>query len=254
MLLLGQRFVYGLAFGRHHRVVLRSWPRRSPCSRPCSGFAGTKIDRLSIRLPAPGRRPGPHTATRSGSGGAASSSAVRGPRPSGRSPCCSCWRYRCSRCSMLVSRLGQRPTTQTTRHAYDLLPTGFGAGFNGPLVVAGCRAGCDHGQDGHHRGRRQGGHRAAGHPGHRRRRTAAGDRQRPRRRRGGHPDHLAAERQDRRAGPRPAPARDPWGDDRHRRARAGGRVHRRRHRRRRQLLATGSSGSSAAWCCCRSCC
>jgi RND superfamily putative drug exporter len=35
-----------------------------------------------------------------------------------------------------ASDSGNDPTTQTTRHAYDLLATGFGSGFNGPLQLA----------------------------------------------------------------------------------------------------------------------
>jgi RND superfamily putative drug exporter len=35
-----------------------------------------------------------------------------------------------------ASDSGNDPTTQTTRHAYDLLATGFGSGFNGPLLLA----------------------------------------------------------------------------------------------------------------------
>src|SRR5206468_4995995 len=31
---------------------------------------------------------------------------------------------------------GNDSTKQTTRHAYDLLATGFGSGFNGPLQLA----------------------------------------------------------------------------------------------------------------------
>jgi RND superfamily putative drug exporter len=34
-----------------------------------------------------------------------------------------------------ASDSGNDPTTQTTRHAYDLLATGFGSGFNGPLLL-----------------------------------------------------------------------------------------------------------------------
>ena len=34
------------------------------------------------------------------------------------------------------SDAGNNPTTQTTRRAYDLLATGFGRGFNGPLLLA----------------------------------------------------------------------------------------------------------------------
>ena len=35
-----------------------------------------------------------------------------------------------------ASDSGNDPATQTTRHAYDLLATGFGSGFNGPLQLA----------------------------------------------------------------------------------------------------------------------
>jgi RND superfamily putative drug exporter len=35
-----------------------------------------------------------------------------------------------------ASDSGNDPTSQTTRHAYDLLATGFGPGFNGPLQLA----------------------------------------------------------------------------------------------------------------------
>jgi RND superfamily putative drug exporter len=35
-----------------------------------------------------------------------------------------------------TSDSGNDPTTQTTRHAYDLLAAGFGSGFNGPLQLA----------------------------------------------------------------------------------------------------------------------
>ena len=31
---------------------------------------------------------------------------------------------------------GNRPTTDTTRRAYDLVADGFGPGFNGPLLLA----------------------------------------------------------------------------------------------------------------------
>ena len=31
---------------------------------------------------------------------------------------------------------GNRPTADTTRRAYDLVADGFGAGFNGPLLLA----------------------------------------------------------------------------------------------------------------------
>jgi len=34
------------------------------------------------------------------------------------------------------SDAGNRPTSDTTRQAYDMLSTGFGPGFNGPLIVA----------------------------------------------------------------------------------------------------------------------
>ena len=31
---------------------------------------------------------------------------------------------------------GNDPTTSTTRQAFDALATGFGPGFNGPLIIA----------------------------------------------------------------------------------------------------------------------
>ncbi len=64
---------------------------------------------------------------------------------------------------------GNDPTSLTTRQAYDLLATGFGPGFNGPLVVASPLS-----STGRHRHHQQGGCRIAIDSRHRLRRTGRG--------------------------------------------------------------------------------
>jgi RND superfamily putative drug exporter len=96
------------------------------------GFAGHNIDKLKL----PGVKSGA-TADRH-------SYASRWSRHVSRHP----WRYLTASAVVLGLlivpffdiRLGQtddgnNPTTSTTRRAYDLLATGFGPGFNGPLAV-----------------------------------------------------------------------------------------------------------------------
>ena len=160
--------------------------------------------------------------------------------PSAASPSCSCWRCRCCRCGSASPTPATTRPTHTTRQAYDLLAEGFGAGFNGPLVVAvelptGRRQPTGRGGTLGRRARRPTRARVPASPSsHRRRSTPAGQAavirsSRRRRRRTSTTEALVHHlRDDGAPGASPAPAgRGP------RRRR-----HRRRHRRRRQLLRT----------------
>ena len=99
------------------------------------GFVGRNIDQLLGRRRT-SRRPQPRE-QRSGSGGAASCSAARGPRSlGGARASCSCSRSRSSRCGSASPTPAATRQSDTTRQAYDLVAEGFGPGFNGPLILA----------------------------------------------------------------------------------------------------------------------
>ena len=132
---------------------------------------------------------------------------------------------------LAFSDAGNDPTKLTTRQAYDLLASGFGPGFNGPLVIA---ADLTRPASALSAGRAavealdtRLAQRARG--GVRRSRAVQPDR----RRRGHHrlPDHLAAGGPDRFTRPAPAQHRHPAGGSRHGRHGAGGRGDCRRDRR-----------------------
>jgi putative drug exporter of the RND superfamily len=134
MLLLGQRFVYGLAFGAIAAVLLVM--AASLTLLPALlGFAGPKIDRLSIPFlhqdadPAHNRHSFWYRWSRV---------IQRRPWPAaiGAFAVLLVLALPVFSLQMLFSDSGNDPTTQTTRHAYDLLSEGFGPGFNGPLIVA----------------------------------------------------------------------------------------------------------------------
>jgi RND superfamily putative drug exporter len=98
------------------------------------GFAGRRIDRLSIR-----------TTRRTSTASARESIWARWGREVERHP----WRYVAGATLVLLMLAaplfsirtgmpddGTAPTSQTRRRAYDLLSEGFGPGFNGPLLLA----------------------------------------------------------------------------------------------------------------------
>ena len=64
------------------------------------------------------------------------SSGGRGSAPPRRWPCWWCWPSRCFSMRLAFSDAGNDSTSLSTRQAYDLLAEGFGAGFNGPFVIA----------------------------------------------------------------------------------------------------------------------
>ena len=134
MLLLGQAFVYGLAFGAISAVLLVM--AASLTLLPALlGFVGTKIDRLSIPFlhqdadPAHNRHSFWYRWSRV---------IQRHPWPAaiGAFALLIVLALPVLSLQMLFSDSGNDPTTFTTRHAYDLLSEGFGPGFNGPLIVA----------------------------------------------------------------------------------------------------------------------
>jgi putative drug exporter of the RND superfamily len=134
MLLLGQPFVYGLAFGAIAAVLLVM--SASLTLLPALlGFAGTKIDRLSIPFlhqdadPAHNRHSFWYRWSRV---------IQRHPWPAalGALAVLLVLALPVFSLQMLFSDAGNDPTTLTTRHAYDLLSQGFGPGTNGPLIIA----------------------------------------------------------------------------------------------------------------------
>jgi RND superfamily putative drug exporter len=132
MLLLGQPFVYGLAFGAI-AAVLMVMAAAVTLLPGMLGFAGRAIDRLKVpglhRTPEPGKRTGWYRWSREVQrhpwflGGIALAILLVMAIP-------------VFSLQMLFSDAGNDPTSVTTRHAYDLLAKGFGPGSNGPLVVA----------------------------------------------------------------------------------------------------------------------
>ena len=131
MFFMGIAFVRGLAIGASV-VVLITMIASVTLLPAVLGFVGRTIDRL--RLPGMGKeRPTERTV------------AYRWSHFLQRNP----WPAAIIGSVLLVAlaipmfdiRLGasddsNRPTTQTTRRAYDLLSEGFGPGFNGPLLIA----------------------------------------------------------------------------------------------------------------------
>ncbi len=132
MLLLGQPFVYGLAFGAIAAVVM-VLAAALTLLPGMLGFAGRAIDRLKVpglhRTPEPGKRSAWYRWSRVVqrhpwlSGGIALAVLLVLAIP-------------VFSLQMLFSDAGNDPTSVTTRQAYDLLAEGFGPGSNGPLVVA----------------------------------------------------------------------------------------------------------------------
>ena len=109
---------------------------------------GAGVDLAAAGVPSPGRARG---STGSASGdGAARGAPARGWRRWGahvsRHPwayvlvaaprCCWRWRRRCSRCAWAAPTTARSRSSRTERRAYDLAAAGFGAGSNGPLVIA----------------------------------------------------------------------------------------------------------------------
>jgi RND superfamily putative drug exporter len=103
------------------------------------GFAGTAIDRLHLPWGAGG------IGGTGGTGGTGSGFWIRWSQIVQRRP------LTCAACALAVlavlavplfsmrlafSDAGNDPASLTTRQAYDLLADGFGAGYNGPLVIA----------------------------------------------------------------------------------------------------------------------
>jgi RND superfamily putative drug exporter len=134
MLLLGQRFVYGLALGAIAAVLLVMIASLTLLPAML-GFAGPKIDRLSIPFlhqdsdPAHNRHSFWYRWSRV---------IQRRPWPAalGALVVLLVLALPLFSMQMLFTDSGNDSTTLTTRHAYDLLAEGFGPGTNGPLIVA----------------------------------------------------------------------------------------------------------------------
>ena len=200
------------------------------------GFAGRKVDRLRI----------PGTA-RSAAADPDTTPAARWSRGVQRRP----WRAAIAAAAVLLvlatpflglklgfPDAGNDRAATTTRQAYDLVSQGFGAGANGPLLLAAELRGLERPR----RARRAGGPPARGAR-HRRRRQAHDQRRRRHRGADGDAHHLAAVAGDR--GPDPPPAR-------RRAAERGHPDQRRRHHRvvrrpGRRHRRTACRCSSAAW-------
>ena len=71
-----------------------------------------------------------------GSGGAGSCSGARGRRSPAGSPILLVLAIPLLSMRLAFPDAGGNPTSDTTRQAYDLVADGFGAGFNGPLILA----------------------------------------------------------------------------------------------------------------------
>ena len=91
------------------------------------------------------------------------------PRPACSS---SCWRSRCCRCGSGFTDAGNRPESDTTRQAYDLVADGFGAGLQRPAAARRRDADGQADLDALQRAQRQ----AQRHEGRRVRHAAAGQR------------------------------------------------------------------------------
>ena len=132
LFLMGVDFVNGMAVGTSVTVavVMLASITLLPA---LLGFAGRTIDRFSVRRH---KAPKPTRADACGTGGAAWCSAARGPRPSAASRSCSLLAIPLLSMRLAFPDAGGNPKTDTTRQAYDLVAEGFGAGFNGPLVLA----------------------------------------------------------------------------------------------------------------------
>jgi RND superfamily putative drug exporter len=134
MLLLGVTFVYGLAVGAIASVLLVM--TASLTLLPAMlGFAGPKIDRLSI----PFLHQDPDPAHNRHSFWYRWSRVIqRHPWPAGLSALAVLLLLSVPVLSMqmLFTDSGNDPAAFTTRQAYDLIAQGFGAGSNGPLIVA----------------------------------------------------------------------------------------------------------------------
>ncbi len=134
MLLLGQPFVYGLAFGAIAGVLLVM--SASLTLLPALlGFTGTKIDRLAIPFLHQDADPGHN---RHSFWYRWSRVIQRHPWPAalGSLAILLVLALPVFSLQMLFSDAGNDSTALTTRHAYDLLAEGFGPGTNGPLVIA----------------------------------------------------------------------------------------------------------------------
>ncbi|MCU1459120.1 MAG: hypothetical protein JWL73_3212, partial [Actinomycetia bacterium] len=131
LFLMGVDFVRGLAVGTSLTVALVMLASITLLPSVL-GFAGVNVDKLSVRR---------HRKE----GVSRDSVAFRWSRQVQRRP----WPFAVAGLLVLVvmavplfslrlgfSDAGNNPKTQTTRQSYDLLATGFGPGFNGPLVLA----------------------------------------------------------------------------------------------------------------------
>ncbi len=134
MLLIGQPFVYGLAFGAI-AAVLFVMTASLTLLPAFLGFAGANIDRFRIPFlhvdADPSRNQ--HSAWYRWS-----RVIQRHPWPAALIALAVLLALALPMLSLqlLFSDSSNDPTTFTTRHAYDLLAEGFGPGSNGPLVVA----------------------------------------------------------------------------------------------------------------------
>jgi RND superfamily putative drug exporter len=132
LFLMGLSFVRGLAVGTSLTVALVMLASITLLPAVL-GFAGTTIDKLSV----PGRRVSATSSRRS--------MWFRWSREVQRRPKAT---FGAALAVLVVlaiplfgirlgfSDAGSNPTSDTTRRAYDLVARGFGAGFNGPLVLA----------------------------------------------------------------------------------------------------------------------
>ncbi len=99
------------------------------------GFAGRQVDRL--RIPGTDRAADADPDTTPGRALEPRRAAPPVASPRSRPPrCCSCWRRRSSGLRLGFPDAGNDRAATTTRQAYDLVSKGFGAGANGPLLLA----------------------------------------------------------------------------------------------------------------------
>ena len=126
--------------------------------------------------------------------------------------CCCCSPCRCCRCASASPTPATDRPADTTRRAYDLVAEGFGAGFNGPLLLAAETPNGEADLATLERAQRQ----AQRHQGGRVRHPAAGQRRRHGRGDAGVPHHRPAGRGHRRPREPPARRRRPVGHRGHR--------------------------------------
>jgi putative drug exporter of the RND superfamily len=134
MLLIGQPFVYGLAFGAI-AAVLFVMTASLTLLPAFLGFAGANIDRFRIPFLHVDADP---SRNRHSFWYRWSRLIQRRPWPAAIAALVVLLVLAIPMLSLqlLFSDSGHDPTTYTSRHAYDLLAEGFGPGSNGPLVVA----------------------------------------------------------------------------------------------------------------------